>query len=670
MINTGRESLMANGGKMLDSTASLKHRAQPFGTLVESLLATSAGWSFEPRKLTAVQSAATHEKHFEGDKLEQIVQAAVRELTQNSLDAKDRDVDGPVTLKFTRKTYSREEFDANFMQGLDRHLTAAKSAAKANKKNILDNLPSSDLAEVPALLIEDYGTYGLRGSIDLATWREEQIRNFGLFFLSFGISGKANGAGGRHGIGKGTIPMLSELRGFIGVSHRVDHPNLVGYGQISTFPHQLPGEINRVYDTYGLYGQRFGEESLPFQGESAKELSDRIGFDRDGKNGLSLFVPFPRAEVTDDAIIRAAIKQCFFQICMGMLVVRVVDIDGVERIVDKDTITAFALSDPETASLATVIDHSILATDVEQEHFTAQRIEAGKTCFDDTAFSETQLDRIRELWNAGEPVDVRFEVPVHPRGGLPMGWGKARILLRQITDGGPVAEVSVRGGVTVYHRTPVGSKHLGLFMACEDDMLSRFLGDSEDVAHNRWILSQVEKLYFKADPTIRRVWNAFRDLLTVINGVEEGREVNAFDDLLYTTRTDDTPTPAKRPPIPLPNPSMPEDEIVAARKPFLIHAVSDGVTITRNPSQPGDYACEVELFYARNGTTKSVYNPADFDLSDTEWMSIETRGDAVVENASGNTLTIVSASPESAVTIRGFDVHRTVTVKLNAVEKE
>lgn len=654
---------------MLNTNAALKHRAQPFDTRVEGLLSSTSGWSFEPRKLTAVQTAATYEKHFEGDKLEQLVQAAVRELTQNSLDAKDRDNEGPVTLKFTRKNFSREEFSENFMQNLEPHLSAAKNAAKANKKSILDNLPSPDVAEVPALLIEDYGTYGLRGSIDLATWREEQIRNFGLFFLSLGISGKANGAGGRHGIGKETIKFLSEMRGFIGVSHRVDHPNLVGYGQIATFPHQLPGDTACVYDTYGLYGLRSGGESLPFQGDSAKELSDKIGFDRDGKNGLSLFVPFPRPEVTDDAIIRAAIKQCFFQICMGMLVVKVVGVDGEEKVIDKDSIKDFALCDKETAGLATIIDQSALATTVDQEHFTAQRIEKGKTCFDDTAFSDTQLDRIRVLWDAGKTVDVRFEIPIYPRGGLPMGWGKARILLRQVTDGGPVAEVSVRGGVTVYHKIPVGSKHLGLFMACEDDMLSRFLGDSEDVAHNRWILSQVEKVYLKADPTIRRVWNAFRDLLTVINGVEEGREVNAFDDLLYTTKTDDTPTPAKRPPVPLQNPSMPDDDIVAARKPFLIHAVSDGVTITRNPAQPGDYSCQVELFYARN-SKKTVYNPADFDLSDAESVSIETRGDAVIENAIGNTLTIGSASPEAAVTIRGFDVHRTVTVKLNAVEKE
>lgn len=655
---------------MFDTSSSLKHRAQPFVTGTESLLASTAGWRFEARKLTAVQSAATHEKHFEGDKAEQVVQAAVRELTQNSLDAKDRDAEGPVTLKFTRKSYSRADFDANFMQGLDRHLSAAKNAAKANKKNILDNLPTPSDDEVPALLIEDYGTYGLRGSIDLASWREEQIRNFGLFFLSFGISGKANGAGGRHGIGKGTIPMLSELRGFIGVSHRVDAPNLVGYGQISTFPHQLPGESDRVYDTYGLFGQIAGDESLPFQGESAKELSDLIGFDRDGKNGLSLFVPFPRAEVTNQAIIRAAIKQCFFQICMGMLVIEVTDVDGDKIVVDRTTIADVALTDPETASLATVIQHSILATDIEQEHFTAARLETGKTCFDETVFTEAQIERIRELWEAGEPVDVRFEVPVHPRGNLPMGWGKARILLRQVLDGGPVAEVSVRGGVTVYNKTPVGSKHLGLFMACEDDMLSRFLGDSEDVAHNRWILSQVEKLYLKADPTIRRVWNAFRDLLTLINGVEEGREVNAFDDLLYTTRTDDTPAPTKKPPVPLQNPSMPDDEIVSARKPFLIHQVSDGVTITRNRNQPGDYRCTVEFFYARNGSTKSVYNPADFDLADREWMTVDTNGDLTLVDVGGNSLVIDQASPESSVTIRGFDTHRTVIVKLNAVEKE
>lgn len=650
---------------MFESSAALKLRAQPFDTAAESLLSTTSGWSFEARRLATVQSAATHEKHFEGDKLEQLVQAAIRELTQNSQDAKDRAVAGPVTLKFRRKTYPRSFFDANFMQGLEKHLTAAKKAAIANKKSILDNLPDPAADdEVPALLIEDYGTYGLKGSIDLATWREEPVRNFGLFFLSNGISGKSNGAGGRHGIGKGTIPMLSEMRGFIGVSHREDAPNLVGYGQISTFPHQLPGETDRIYDTYGLFGRLANGESVPFQDEHAAELAAKIGFDREGQNGLSLMVPFPRAEVTNEAIVRAAIKQCFFQICMGMLVV---EVDGL--VVNKDSIAEIALADPETAPLATIIAHSTLATDVEQEHFTALRLETGKTCFTEEVFSEAQLERIRELWNAGEPVDVRFDVPVHPRGAA-MGWGRGRILLRQVTDGGPVAEVSVRGGVTVYHKVQVGSKHIGLFMACEDDMLSRFLGDSEDVAHNRWILSQVEKLYLRAEPTIRRVWNAFRDLLTVINGVEEGREVNAFDDLLYTTRTDDTPVPAKRPPVPLQNPSMPEDDIVASRKPFVITPVSDGVTITRNAARPGDYQCVVELYYARNGTTKSVYNPADFDIADEEWMTIEKRGDVSVVNAGGNTLTIDSAAPESSITIRGFDVHRTVVVKLNAVEKE
>ncbi len=157
----------------------------------------------------------------------------VRESIQNSLDA--RAGDGPVRVRFviSGSDDALEPSRATcYLTGLKPHLCAvvdAQRTARGDNSDLEERKSLFDRA-MPFLIVEDFGTIGLRGDVRANDPRAKNNHFWGLF-RSVGISPKGQDAGGSWGLGKWVFPSASKLNAFIGVTRRRDDGQLLLMGQ-------------------------------------------------------------------------------------------------------------------------------------------------------------------------------------------------------------------------------------------------------------------------------------------------------------------------------------------------------------------------------------------------------------------------------------------------------
>lgn len=633
----------------------IKGNAIPVKDSLDAELAPLGGqWVGEVRGRTACAAIPKAKEHFVNDNHDTVA-AAIREGFQNGGDAHDKLSGAPVLIRFSRVAFSSTFFWNRLMPGLKRHLEAVRSSAKPGS-NFINSLNYD--AEAPALLIQDYRTTGLRGGVDpMQIWEDLEFTNFGNFWWRQGGSSKDQNAGGRHGEGKNAVTGLSTLRTVIGVTNRDDAPNIVAYGQSVLVPHIIEG---KQYDAYIRFGTpthtEDGLECMPLVDEDAKALSDAIGFDRIGKNGLSLMVPFPTEAATDDKIIRQSIEQSFPQICAGLI-----SVDAFGTIIDASSIMNVASGIPELARYLPVVGLAKQAADGNLREFVPQPIAVGRTSLRSDLFEQADLEAMQEAWEAGETVCVRVEVPVALKGEENKP-GHFRLLMRRHDDQGSAIQISARGCVTVASEPSGNAGYVGLLLA-EDGPLSAFLGDSENVSHTQWYLNKVKDKYVHAQDTMNRVKFAFRDLNHILTGIEPGSIVkNALINYFWTPRDEKASAPRPKPEV-----KAQEQVNVVILPPTgkreNLFQIPDGfiyrVSASAEQVKPGLIQC----FYSSRAKKRPTYHPADFDLS-SEDIAIVSEGAIEWSVTSGNEIEILSAASGASLKVTGFDTNRELTVRM------
>ena len=116
-------------------------------------------WHFPPRAwgLDVVQDSSS--THFRDDPIPKLV----REVIQNSLDANDRDLDGPVQVEITESAVDRDIIGAGELQShLQSCLDRAKSENRRNVRSFYERaLGTIRAPAIRCLQIVDSGTSGL-----------------------------------------------------------------------------------------------------------------------------------------------------------------------------------------------------------------------------------------------------------------------------------------------------------------------------------------------------------------------------------------------------------------------------------------------------------------------------------------------------------------------------
>lgn len=559
----------------------------------------------------------------------------VREVTQNAADA-SLSPEGQVTVTFTFGKLDRRSFKQKYLPGLEAHLAACDPIAET---------VIGGAGPVPFLAIEDFGTTGLKGETD----RETPDSNYNRFWWRYGESGKHGDDGGRHGVGKITISSSSLLRFFFGLTSRREKPQFLLLGQAALRPHKVSRDS---FEPYGFFcATRPPAEPRPFL-DRAREIAAFLAdfaLERELGTGLSLVIPFPKSEITPESLIEATIENCFHQIASGHLLVRV---EGVE--LSKATILDVALKSPILKRLTSAIQLSLDVTSSPKFETFSPNVSFLSGNLSESEFEATQVSALRRVWNAGGVVAVDLPIQVRPPQRK-AEIGIVKTFIRREPTADNAVETYVRGRVAVRLSPKMRAKTaVGLLLA-DRGIVSKFLGDSENPSHTRWIGRRVKNVgYGNAYPTLNIIQAALRDLHTLLVQDSEAAMVkDALKEFFWTPKKRVAQT--KKVPMP-----VPPDDIPDGLDLYHLTELKGGFRIKYKESATElSPPVRISLAYdVRQGKPK--WDENDFDVTGSSIEIAHQGKGKFVRQPDG--IKITKARPGYTVTVRGFDVHRDLRI--------
>src|SRR5206468_8431532 len=274
------------------------------------------------------------------------------------------------------------------------------------------DLDGIDLNEPRFLVVEDFGTHGLRGNPET-----KEPSDFYFFWHVVGRSGKSDAKAGRWGLGKTVFPNSSQIPSFFGYTVRSDDHRHLLLGQTCLRTHMLGGVTYLPYAFYQSTGER--TFVLPFDNQSRLEkFRADFRLSRRDENGLSVAIPFPYPELTEPSLVEAAIEHYFFPILAGLLVVRIN-----ERVIDRNSILPIAarlqsrkLRDIEKALTFAADIQQLSASDIHRIDLPG-RLNTDVGRVPSEAFRPEHLNQLRRDFREGKIVALRLPVLLEPKTG-------------------------------------------------------------------------------------------------------------------------------------------------------------------------------------------------------------------------------------------------------------
>lgn len=208
------------------------------------------------------------------------VKSIVRELAQNSLDAKSEASDGPVRIVFEIKEVRADalpDFD-----NLRAHIVAANEATTelaGPNKDLQRAAEATHLETFPVLRISDYNTTGLSGS-------ENDVGSpLAALTRTSGISVKPTGTGGSFGIGSSAGAFNSRLLTVFWTTVSEDRPSEVVFaGRADLASHQIG---RQHFDATGIFLDRDSTDAFKYQ----RNCGSFLGFEAREEPGTDTYIP-------------------------------------------------------------------------------------------------------------------------------------------------------------------------------------------------------------------------------------------------------------------------------------------------------------------------------------------------------------------------------------------
>lgn len=189
------------------------------------------GFYFEKAGLSRPQGAtSSDEEHFKGTS---VAESLVRELAQNSLDAVDTSLDGPVRMVFELAEMKISDIpDAN---NLFHHIQSAHETTQTiDSKNsrLKDAVTAFGQSSMMVLRVGDYGTLGLAGSEGKSSYDAPLV----ALTRGAGISAAKDGGGGSFGVGSsvGTLASAIHTVFWKTLAKGANEVIFAGYSQLAT----------------------------------------------------------------------------------------------------------------------------------------------------------------------------------------------------------------------------------------------------------------------------------------------------------------------------------------------------------------------------------------------------------------------------------------------------
>ncbi len=594
--------------------------------------------------------------HDEFFKAQDLADALVRESIQNSLDARLARSRSPVRVRFRFATGVHAlHADAvrQYFEGLDTHLHAAV-------KTMHTVLPREAEA-MPYLVIEDFGTRGLTGDphVDPELEPDSDVKNdFFYFWRNVGRSNKGEVDRGRWGLGKAVFTVASRIRTIFGITRRVDDDRSLLLGQSVLKTHVLDGQ--RIYP-YGFFARFEKRNALPLPIEDPMLLERFVDdfFVTRSEPGLSIVVPYYRDdELSLESITDSVIRQYFYPILRGDLIVEVIDGARVQRIA-ADTIDGLT-NDADVVRLCGLTRWSI---DPPARIVLAERGDAAPR-WEDGVLDTADLASLRDRFTAGERLAFRVPILVKRKRSRPASSWFDVYLERDEALRKPEHHF-IRRGITIPEVKSNGEKAARALIVIDDQALSTFLGDAENPAHSDWSerADKVRTLYDHGAFTLRFVKNSAAFLASLLARPPVGRDRDLLADLFSIEVTEEAREEHAPSRIPVRAAGgMQTGDAPAAG--ITIGRISGGFTIK---GVEAGRALRGEVAYrVRAGNPFRKHSPFDFDLTADD---IAVSADGVrLRPTSVNTFELLPSAPKFQVSMKGFDARRDLIVRVTETD--
>ncbi len=474
----------------------------------------SLDWKYSQVRHTDREDENVSEEFFnEGDSLTEI-SALVRESVQNSLDAA-QNKSKPVTIRF-KIGEQVAKLNHHYFDPIYDHA-----------KDSIDESLLPDLNyKSKFLVIEDFNTQGMRGSLSSLRPSDESREKYGDNFWYFewktGETNKLKGGRGSWGVGKAVLSAASKIKTILVYSERdtlsCPRPNTesILFGH-SIFKHAtIHGLRLKPHRNWMREVQVEGEpgekdfEPTSLSGEIELFQNDWKIKRRSRELGTSIVIPFIKDTITADSLIQCIIQDYFIAILDNSLVCEVEDEDRNEFIVDKENIfilidrieevnsSSTTKSKRELVGVCQMYENRIKNKTLKHE---LRGSSSARNDWSSLTFEEEFKNILHQEIEIGKTIEfiVKTEVPVGKTGTLRTD--HFSVLFSKYNGEGFPKTLFYRGGIVIPDANPDSKLNGLLSMVIVDegelDELQKLLRLAEGPAHKNWTANgdKVSALY-------------------------------------------------------------------------------------------------------------------------------------------------------------------------------
>ena len=609
-------------------------------------------WYFSPQLPGQVETEVTQRDQFSNDEV-QLSETIVRESIQNSLDAA---IDDPSNIKVSFRWLDKTNgLDPVFFKEIfAEQLKHAKEAG-------LD-LDKIDFESPSALVIEDFGTKGLTGSIS-----EKDDDNFSDFWRRHGKSHKTGKSRGRWGLGKLVYSTTSQIGAFFGATYRAGDTGIHVMGQTVLNLRTVDG---KEYPPHGFFADTIGEDiyseiPVPLKDSSlVNKFTNQFSLNRKDTTGLSVIIPFPNPDFSIAAMIGVAIENYFYPIITKQLIL---EFDGTEINNTNIRELAHKYATESIKDIDQIFDFIEEAHSIKEKDLLVLKPSwADDAVLGEDDFETEDLEIIRKKFTSEQLVGLRLPVTVKLKDGTQLDTFFSVFIKRpnELTKG---TDLYVRGGLTLPGEAKFRERKALGAMIADDEVICSFLGDAENAAHTLWISSaeKVRRNYIKPGKIVKVIKNSIVQLYDMLAEVVDEVDEEALRSFFWMDEPEGTKAKKKQKKTPIVIPKPPEPR----PKDFYISETDDGFSIVSakdaNPERFPQTITVQAAYDVATGNPFKKYNPMDFKLGKNGGLNISmTTDSAKILSNKENLIRLEIKKLPFKLNVTGFDVNRDLKIKL------
>ncbi|WP_339670978.1 hypothetical protein [Dasania marina] len=611
-------------------------------------------WHFSPLLADQVESEITQRDQFNNDEVD-ISETIVREAVQNSLDAA---VDDPsrvtVSFRWVNKTEGLDpKFFRSVFEGQIEHARAAEI-----------DLDLLDFDNPEALIIEDYGTSGLTGSVS-----EKDDNHFSDFWRCHGKSHKTGKSRGRWGLGKLVYSTTSGIGAFFGLTVRAGSKERHLMGQTvlnlrcvndTRFPpHAFFSDLEHEDDIYRKIPVPIKSEEL------VEQFINNFSINRGDKPGLSVVIPFPDKKFNVEKMIGVAIENYFYPLITSQLVLNFNDVQ-----INADNVREHAKQYAADRFSQIDVLFDFIEEIYKEEQGDLLRIKPSwidDKVLDEDDFDPETLGEIREKFKRGDLLGVTLPVKIKMKCGDSRN-SSFSVYIKKPEELKKGLDLYVRGGLTLPGEAKFRERRALGAMIAEEEVVCSFLGDAENAAHTQWTTNteKLRKNYRNSQPIVSVIKKSVVQLYDLLAGVTEEKDEDALQDFFWFDEPDISKSKKKRkkskkptiiPPV---MPNLPLFNISKLEGGFSI-SNSEGLTEEKLPRQ-----IIVEVAYeVSRGNAFKKYNVHDFKVGRNGGVGLIAGDTVKVVSAKENKWIFEITEIPFKLQATGFDESRDLKVKVS-----